>query len=67
MTIPDRVVSSFLPPSLVTDAVATSGAPAITFKTLALDNSATPLPTVTDPASGEVLRIEIVLSNSAAL
>ncbi len=61
------VPAAFLPMSLVTDGVATSGAPAITFKTLALDNSATPLPVVTDPASGEIVRIEILLSNSSAL
>lgn len=43
-------------------AVTTTGV--ITFKTLAADNSATPVAVVADPASGEVLHLTVVIGNS---
>lgn len=48
----------------VVSAVTTTGA--ITFKTLAADNSATPAPVVIDPASGEILYLQVYVGNAGA-
>ena len=55
-----------LPPFVVTDAVATAGAPKITFTTTAASGGSGAA-AATDPASGEVLLLEITLSNSTAI
>ena len=54
-----------LPPFIVTDAVATAAAPAITFTTSAASGGSGAAQ-ATDPSSGEILLLEITLSNSTA-